>query len=138
MVQVYSTLSAAIWWLFLTIALFWKLWFPFSARQWESRHCIKYIHGICIIAGVLLPLVPVIAQMASFSAKLNSEQSGITFLSGGLGFAQLRYPPLPCNGNDRAVIFYTNILPADIMLGVGITLIILIFWLVHKVRKASK
>ena len=133
MVQVYSTLAAAIWWFMLTISLFWKLWFPFNARRRESKHQIKYIHISCILIGILVPFIPIIALMSNYSIQLKSNPSNTTFVSGGLGFASVRSPPVPCNGNSKEVIFYTNILPADIMLAVGITLIILIFWLVHKV-----
>ena len=133
MVQVYSTLAAAVWWFMLTVALFWKIWFPFNARLRESRHHIKYIHLGCGLTGLLVPLIPIIAMMSGFAAKLNSNPSNVSFVSGGMGFAAIRYPPLPCNGNSKEIIFYTNILPANIMLAIGITLVTLIFWLVHKV-----
>ena len=131
MVQVYSTLASAVWWLMLTVALFWKIWFPFSAR---SKHQIKYIHLGCGLTGLLVPLIPIIAHMTSYAARLNSASSNVSFVSGGLGFAGLQSPPLPCNGRSKEIIFYTNILPAVIMLAIGITLITLIFWLVHKVH----
>lgn len=134
MVQVYCTLAAAIWWLMLTISLFWKLWFPFNARLRETRHQIKYIHAGCVLIGVLVPFIPIIALMSGFAVKVESDPSNGSFVSGGLGFASIRYPPVPCNGNSKAIIFYTNILPTNIMLAFGINLIILIFWLVHKVR----
>lgn len=134
MVQVYSTLAIALWWFMLTAALFWKIWFPFNARIRETRKQIKYIHATCVLIGVLVPLIPIITLMSSFAEKVNSDSTiDTTFLNGGLGFVTVRFPPLPCNGNNKVIIFYTNILPSDILLAIGITFIILIYWLVHKV-----
>ena len=129
MVQVYASLAGPIWWLMLTVALFWKIWFPFNVRLRESKHQIKYIHLGCGLTGLLVPLIPIIALMSAYAA----ESSNVSFVSGGMGFRSIRFPPIPCHGNNKEVIFYTNILPADIMLGIGITFITLIFWLVHKV-----
>ena len=133
MVQVYSTLASAIWWFMLTISLFWKLWFPFNARLRESKRQIKYIHLGCVLIGVLVPLIPIIGLMSDFAARVNSSTSNLTFVDGGMGFTSIRFPPVPCNGNSKALVFYTNILPTNIILAVGINIIILIFWLVHKV-----
>ncbi len=132
MVQVYSTLSVSLWWIMLTAALFWKIWFPFNAKMLEAKHQVKYIHIGCGLAGLLIPFIPVIAHMASFAQQVKSDPS-IDFISGGLGFNFLRFPPVPCYGNSKAIALYTNIFPSDLILAVGITLILLIFWLVHKV-----
>lgn len=132
MVQVYSTLSVALWWFMLTAALFWKIWFPFSAKMCETKRKVKYIHIGCALAGLLIPFTPVIALMANFAQRVKSDPS-TDFVSGGLGFTSVRFPPLPCNGNSKIIVFYTNILPSNLILAAGITLILLIFWLVHRV-----
>ncbi len=132
MVQVYCILSGALWWFMLTAALFWKIWFPFNAKMRETKHQIKYIHIGCGLAGLLIPFIPVIAHMASFAQRVQSDPS-TDFISGGLGFTFVRFPPLPCNGRSKNISFYAIILPTNIMLAVGITLILLIFWLVHRV-----
>ncbi|ORU95081.1 MAG: hypothetical protein A6F71_10480 [Cycloclasticus sp. symbiont of Poecilosclerida sp. M] len=138
MVQVYSTLSVALWWFMLTAALFWKIWFPINARLRETKHHIKYIHIVSVLIGALTPLIPVIALMSRFADNVNTDTtSNTTFLQGGLGFASVRFPPVPCNGNSKVIIFYTNILPADILLATGITFIVLIFWTVHKVSSRT-
>ena len=132
MVQVYSTLSVALWWFMLTAALFWKIWFPFNAKKCEAKHQVKYIHIGCGLAGFLIPFIPVITHMSSFAQRAKSDPT-IDFVSGGLGFTSVRFPPLPCNGNSKVIIFYTNIFPSNLILAAGITLILLIFWLVHRV-----
>ena len=139
MVQVYTTLAAAVWWLMLTVALFWKFWFPFDARERKYNDQIKYIHLASGVTGLLVPLIPVIAHISGHAAKFNSNPSNnVSFVSSGMGFRSVRFPPIPCHGGSDDIIFYSNILPADIMLGIGITLITLIFWLVHKVSTALK
>ena len=132
MVQVYSTLSVALWWFMLIASLLWKIWFPYNAKMCQTKHQIKYIHIGCGLAGFLIPFTPIIAHMASFAQRAKSDLN-TDFVSGGLGFIFVRFPPLPCNGNSKVIAFYTNILPSDLILAAGITLILLIFWLVHRV-----
>jgi hypothetical protein len=132
MVQVYSIISLTVWWIMLTATLFWKIWFPFNAKMREAKHQIKYIHIGCGLAGLLIPFIPVIAHMTSFAEQAKSDPS-IDFVSGGLGFTLVKFPPIPCIGNNKSITFYTIILPSTIVLGIGITLILLVFWLVHRV-----
>ena len=132
MVQVYSTLSLALWWFMLAAALSWKIWFPIKAKMFEKNGRDKLIHISCALAGFLIPFIPIIAHMATFAKTANSDPN-LSFLSGGLGFAFVRYPPLPCNGLNVEVVFYTNIFPADIILTAGITLILLMLLRVHRV-----
>lgn len=135
MVQVYSTLAAAVWWFMLVAAIFWKIWFPFNAKMHESKGHVKYIHIGCVVTGILVPFIPIIGFMSGFAVSLRSDNpSNRTFISGGLGFVGVRFPPLPCNGYNDVILFYTEILPTNLILTFGITLIILTFWLVHKVR----
>lgn len=134
MAQVYSTLSVALWWFMLVAALFWKIWFPFNAKIHEVKLHVKYIHIGCVIIGVMIPFIPIIALMSGFAESLKSDNPlNRTFISGGLGFVGVRFPPISCNGYDKVIIFYAIILPTNIILTSGITLTILIFWLVHKV-----
>ena len=132
MVQVYGATSADLWWFMLTAALFWKIWFPLDAKMREAKHQVKYIHLGCGLAGLLIPFIPVIANMASFAQRAKSDPS-IDFVSGGLGFTSIRSPPLTCNGNSKAIVFYATILPSNLLLAAGTTLTLLIFWLVHRV-----
>lgn len=120
----------------LMAALFWKIWFPLNARMRKTKGKIKYIHIACALIGIFVPFIPIIALMSSFAERVNSDTSlDLDFLDGGLGFVTVRFPPLPCNGNNKVIIFYMNILPTDILLALGITFVILIYWLVHKVSQ---
>ena len=132
MIQVYSTVSVSLWWFMLAAALFWKIWFPLHARSFQLTRKIKYLHFGCALLGIFIPVIPVISFMIRFAVQVKSSDE-LSFQAGGLGFASVRFPPLPCNGNDKALIFYSVIFPTDILLAAGITLTVLIFWIVHKV-----
>ena len=101
---------------------------------------VKYIHITCVIAGILLPLLPIITSMAKFAMDIRKQNEKSTsqikndlFLSGGLGFTTSRFPSILCAGRDQDVIFYTVVLPINIILASGCTILINIFWSVHKV-----
>ena len=97
-------------------ALFWKVQFPLHSRSYEKARRIKYIHLICVILALVLPLVPV-----------------ITVASKG-GFTITRYPTFLCTGSDADATYYTIVLPIVIILGIGTTVLVLVFWKIHKVR----
>ncbi len=118
MIEVYIGPALSLWWIMLTTALFWKIWFPFNAKMHETKHQVKYIHIGCGLAGLLIPFIPVIAHMASFAQQVKSDPS-IDFVSGGLGFKVLHFPPLPCHGSSKVIIFYANVLPLDIMAAIA-------------------
>ena len=87
-----------------------------------------------MIAGVILPLVPIIASMADYAVDLKqSNVNNVTFLSGGMGFGQTRFPSILCTATDRDITFYSVVLPIDLILLFGCTLLVVIFWVVHKV-----
>ena len=54
-------------------------------------------------------------------------------MSGGLGFRYSRFPAILCTGTDRDVIFYSVVLPIDIMLASVCTMMITVLWSVHRV-----
>lgn len=137
MVFVYALVQTAIWWLFHTTALFWKIRYPFHARSFQMSYKFKYLHVSCIIAGLLIPLLPIVASMISFAVELKSntvlQNMNITFLSGGLGFRQVRFPPILCSGRNSDIIYYTSIFLINIIVIVGLTELILLFWTIHRV-----
>ena len=129
-VQVYTFPSLALWWLMVTVTLFWKICFPLDLQIREAKKQTKYIHLGFSLVGLLVPLIPVIAVLAHFRVQNPSLSD---FVSGGLGFNSVRSPPLACNTASVNLIFYTTILPITFILAVGLTLVLLIFWLIHRV-----
>ncbi len=76
-----------------------------SLSMREAKHQVKYIHIGCGLAGFL---IPVIAHMASFAQRVQSDPS-TDFLLGGLGFTIVRFPPIPCHGSTKDIIFYATL-----------------------------
>ncbi len=134
----YTLLQTSIWWLFHTTSLLWKIRFPFHARSFEaSRHKIRHIHIACIVAAVVLPLVPVIATMVDFGVKVETDDRlmsvNATFLKSGLGYNTIRFPPVLCGGVNSNVVYYTAIFPINVIVIVGLSELIFLFWVIHKV-----
>ena len=49
------------------------------------------------------------------------------------GFTITRFPPILCSPKSADAIFFTFILPIDLIIGVGTTLLIVIVWKLHMV-----
>ena len=77
--------------------------------------------------------------MADFAVDLKSDEvlkrHNVTFVSGGMGYGFAQFPPVICIGTDSDSVFYSIVLPLIILLGIGITIIILLFWVIHKVSE---
>ncbi len=134
----YILLQVAMWWFLHAVTLFWKIMFPFHANANAGK--MKYIHAVCLVLGLVLPLAPVIASVSKFAvdtrneAEANNGTSALQlFLDGGLGYTNPRFPPLLCVTGDRGVSFYSLILPLDIIQIIGTTFIILLIWRIRRV-----
>ena len=113
--QSYSTIQFILLWIMHISSICWNIYFPMNTISLKSVHRTKYIHGICLIAALLLPLI----------SPLASHLKG--------GFVIADFPPFTCNGGDKALVFYINIFPTAIILGGGTSLLVLIFWRLHMV-----
>ena len=87
--------------------LFWKIKFPFHAKQYEKRHII---HVLVVLLAVVLPTIPII----------------VSFRTGG--FVISNHPPLVC---DAA--YYPLALPISIIIATGTSLLFLVLVAVIKV-----
>ena len=71
-----------------------------------------------VIVGLVLPALPVI----------------VTFTTGDpSGFGLTRFPPILCTGLQKNATFYSLVLPINILMAIGIPLLVIIFWIIHKV-----
>ena len=102
-------------WIMHISSIFWKIYFPMNAISLKAIRRTKYIHGMCLIAALVLPLI----------SPLASHLKG--------GFIIIDFPPFTCDGRDAAVTFYVHLFPITIILGVGTSLLVLIFWRLHMV-----
>ena len=112
-----STTQFTLLWIMHISSLFWKIYFPMNTVLPKNIRRTKYIdiHVICWIAALILSLISPIAN----------------HLKGG--FVMIEYPCFFCGGRNTDVTFYVHFLPIIIMLGVGTSLLVLIFWRLHMV-----
>ena len=109
--------------------------FPYHARSFQKSHKMKYIYIGSIIAGLLIPLVPIIASMADFALRVQSDPvlQNIDAASGGLGYGLVRFPPILCSPTNANIVYYGTVFPINITMMVGIAFLIIVFWRIHKV-----
>ena len=113
----YYVLIGVTWfWLVHVVSTFYKVMWPFHARQHENK--LKYVHAICLIIGIFLPLGPAL---------------GAFFID---GFGNGRFPPLLCVGRNRDVNYYGVGLPISLSVAIGMTLLIIILHLLQQVNSA--
>ena len=113
-----------MWWLCHIVLLFWKLRFPFHAKLFESKHRFRYIHITMVVIGILLPLLPVVVAFTAGDPSLR-------------GFRTILYPPFRCDNLQPVPLSYSLLLPLNLILVAGIVLLIVIFWVIHKVITAT-
>ena len=118
-------------WLCHIVAIFWGLKFPFHARIFRTTHRIKYLHIACVALCTVLPLIPVVGTMVQYSRGKSFGEA----VEGGLGFGVVRFPPLLCTGRNQDAMFYALILPVVVLLMAGMTVLIITFWIIHKVNQ---
>ena len=84
------------WWLFLTIMIFWKVWFPTNAKHAEVKGYIKCIHiAIAAILPIVLSLIPVAAALGTGGYVISSLPVFLNY----------------CYPRNSVVFFYAFILP---------------------------
>ena len=116
----YGLLQVTVWWFCHVVSLFWGIQFPFHARSFKAANRLKYIHIAMVAVSLVLPTIPVIV---AFTAGSPSTR----------GFGITRFPPITCTSLQRDPTFYSLVLPINILIGIGVPLVIIIFWTIHKV-----
>ena len=119
----YGLFQLAVWWFCHVVSLFWGIRFPFHARSFQTAHGVKHIHIAMVTAGLVLPTMPVIV---AFTAGHGSPSTR--------GFGLTRFPPILCTGLQANPTFYSLVLPINIIFSIGVPLLIIIFWTIHKVH----
>ena len=101
-------------WLLHLIHLFIKIAFPLRSRKLDVKRTKYILHATEVCGAFLLTgLAPIIF------VSVSEYNFG-------------RFPPLFCFPS-RAVTFYTMCLPLCIVIGSGVVLAIVTFWMLHKV-----
>ena len=118
--------SIGYWWLFLTIMIFWKVWFPTNAKNAEVKGYMKFIHLAIVVISIMLSVIPVAAALGTGGYTLSIFPVHLNF----------------CGPRNLDVLFYAFILPFCINQPAGSTFNLLTLYkvlnlkqqLIHKVR----
>lgn len=97
-------------------------------------HKVKYVHIAAVAMGILVPFIPIIATMSQHA----HERSPLEAATGGLGFSITRFPPILCTGIHGDTTFYSLILPILVILMIGMTFLLAIFWMIHRVSRSVR
>ena len=103
------SLQEILLWLFHILAIFCGIKFPVRARIFQKNGYHRYAHFIMLGIAIVLPVVSIAVVQSTGGSVLAT------------------FPPFQCYARSTDAIYYTLILPGSIMLGTGITLVILIF-----------
>ena len=110
----YGAIQLGVWWFCHVVSLFWGIQFPFHFKSFKTAHRLKYIHIPMVIAGLVLPALPVTLISTAGRVQDSSLPSSKSLQSASL-------------------TFYSVILPSNLLFAAGIPLLIIIIWLIHKV-----
>ena len=113
----YCLMLLAIIWICHVAVVFWSVRCPLQANSFKNSHRMKYVHAAIILLAITLPVVTVAAAFASG------------------GFVNARFPPLLCLPQSVPASFYALILPISIILPSGVSLLLALFWTIHKVNR---
>ena len=111
--------SISYWWLFLTIMIFWKVWFPTDAKNAEVKGYTKYIHIVIVAISLVLSVIPVAAALATGGFVISSFPVYLNF----------------CHPRNSDVIFYAFILPFCINQPAGSTFNLLTLYKVLSLKQ---
>ena len=113
----YSYLShqLSLWAIFYAALLFWAVVSPFQYQSFRNEGRLKYVYIAMIIAGVLLPCVPAVINVA-------------------FGYGIMSFSHMVCLVAVQDVGFYTDVLSEGFEATILGTLLVLVFFSLVKVR----
>ena len=115
----YCFMQIAVLWICHVSMIFWNVRFPDQYMLLNRRHQVKYIHLVSGLVAIVVPVIPVAA------------------IFGTGGFVNARFPPLLCLPSNANAAFYSLVLPVSVLIASGVTLLLAVFWTLHKVRVIS-
>ena len=104
----------ATFWLLHLIHLFIKIAFPVWARKLDIKQTKIILHAVEVIGALVLCGVAPVAYISTSD------------------YLMLRYPALLCLPS-KEVNFYTLCMPLCVIVGTGVILAAIMFWILHKV-----
>ena len=106
----YCPLMQTSFWFCHVVAVFWTIQFPITARRFENKGYFKFVHLGMVAAVLVLPWIT------------------LGIILGTQGYVISRFPTILCFPRNVNVTFYAFILPLSIILATGMSLIVIIFW----------
>ena len=136
MVSVYFMQQLWLFWTMFVSLTLWKLYFPFHFRGFIETGKMKAVYYFVVLIGYIFPLVPALAPVISFVVDIQVpyySARNATFLSAGMGYQTVHFPPILCAPLHYIVMYYTFVMPIKICFLVGGTLLVFILRHVWKV-----
>ena len=115
----YCFMQIAVLWICHVCMIFWNVRFPDYYLLLTRRHQLKYIHLMTILIAIFVPCIPV----------------AVAFGTGG--FINARFPPLLCLSRSANAAFFSLVLPVSILIASGVSLLLAVFWTLHKVCESN-
>ena len=129
MLTVSVPMQLNIWGVTHMVVLFWMIRFPVQAQTARATKNLRIVHIASLLTGFLYPLLPITTIIVTDTLQ---KQSTIPF--GRLGFGIAYWiPPILCTSTNRHIILYLTIFTSLLLVLVGITVLVLILWTLHRV-----
>ena len=103
---------------FHALGLCWGIVFPFHYKRVKAEGRIKYIHVTTVVLAFVLPAIPALLHLIE----------GYSIAPGSFGI---------CFGQNKAIVYFTMILPMSILLATATSVLVISFWKIFKVRTCS-
>ena len=116
----YFIFQMSVWGFCHIVSLFGGIQFPFHAKSFKTARCLKYIHIPMVIVGLVLPILPGIVASTAGDPTVR-------------GFRITTFSPIRCGSLQKDIVIYSLVLPVNLIVVTGISLLIIIFWVIHKV-----
>lgn len=113
----YIALQQALMWFLHIVAVYWTVKFPLHAKSFEAKGYTTYVHIAMLALIIILPFISI----------------AVLFGTGGCRVS--RFPNIICQARHPDVTFYALVLPVSILTAAGISMIILLFWVLYDVNK---
>ena len=107
------------WWLFLASNIFWKVWFPNSARRFKNQGYTKYLHIATIVVALIASAIPVAVTLGTGGYVISSFPAFLNY----------------CYPRNPDAFFYSFILPFCFISPIGSTFNLLTLWKVLKLKQ---
>ena len=110
-------LQQILMWFFHIIAVFWTIKFPFHAKSFETKGYTRYVHYGMLALTFILPFITIIV------------------IAGTGGCRASRIPAIICLARKPDVTFYAFVLPLSILTAAGMSLIVVMFWILYHITR---